>query len=137
MTNFKSLRAFTSLVLGAALLGPTFSALAEESNASGDIVVIARKLDNWTGKFSIKGDKVKCATKNSTGDKEIDAIGCAAMVQCLPAFQPRITASDNAALDKSVRLAMKAEIKSELTTCVKATRADLVSALAQRRAGSK
>jgi hypothetical protein len=122
----------TSTLLCQATVAP-----AEESNTSDDIVVIARRLNSWSGKFSVRGDKVKCATKKSTGDNEIDAIGCSAMAQCLPPLQPRITASDNSALDKAARISMKESIKRDLTTCVKETRADLIAELARRRAIAK
>jgi hypothetical protein len=110
---------------------------APMSPAQDEIVVIGQRLSRWTGKYEIRGAKMKCSTKSSTKDIEIDAIGCQAFQVCADTLQSRIAASDDTGLDRSARLSMKAEIKRDLTDCVKDRRAELVAALAARRAAKK
>jgi hypothetical protein len=110
---------------------------APMSPAQDEIVVIGQRLSRWTGKYEIRGAKIKCSTKTSTKDIEIDAIGCQAFQVCADTLQSRIAASDDTALDRRARLNMKVEIKRDLTECVKDRRAELVAALAARRAAKK
>jgi propanediol dehydratase small subunit len=110
---------------------------APMSPAQDEIVVIGQRLSRWTGKYEIRGAKMKCSTKTSTKDIEIDAIGCQAFQVCADTLQSRIAASDDTALDRRARLSMKVEIKRDLTECVKDRRAELVAALAARRAAKE
>lgn len=80
---------------------------------------------------------MKCSTKTSTKDIEIDAIGCQAFELCADTLKSRIVASDDTGLDRKARLAMKVEIKRDLSDCVKVRRAELIAALAARRAAKK
>ena len=99
-----------------------------------EIVVIGQRFSRWTGKYEIRGAKMKCSTKTSTKDIEIDAIGCQAFQICADTLQSRIAASDDTQLDKKTRLAMKVELRRDLTDCVMVRRAELIEALAARRA---
>ena len=99
-----------------------------------EIVVIGQRLSRWTGKYEIRGAKMKCSTKTSTKDIEIDAIGCQAFQICADTLQSRIAASDDTQLDRKARLAMKVELRRDLTDCVMVRRAELIEALAARRA---
>jgi hypothetical protein len=99
-----------------------------------EIVVIGQRLKHWTGTYQIRGSRMRCATKTSTGDREVDAIGCQAFVTCADSLAPRITASDDRSLSKDERLRMKDSIKRDLSVCVLDTRSELVAALAGRRA---
>ena len=110
---------------------------APTSPAQDEIVVIGQRLSRWMGKYEIRGARMKCSTKTSTNDVEIDAIGCQAFQMCADALQSRITASDNNELDRGTRIALKAEIKRDLTDCVKDRRAELIADLAARRATKK
>lgn len=91
-----------------------------------EIVVTARKLDKWKGKFSLRGEKFKCKTVVSTGDKGVDAIGCNAIRQCLSPLQPRLTESDDKTLGKDRQRALKKAIFDDLGVCVKETRTMMV-----------
>lgn len=107
---------------------------APMSPTQDEIVVIGQRLSRWTGKYEIRGAKMKCSTKTSTKDIEIDAIGCQAFQICADTLQSRIAASDDTQLDKKTRLAMKVELRRDLTDCVMVRRAELIEALAARRA---
>ena len=100
-----------------------------------EIVVTANKLDRWRGQFSLRGEKFKCKTTRSSGDKAIDPLGCAAIVQCLEPMRARIRASDDASQGADARLALKKAINEELGPCVGATRKAMVAEfVAKRRA---
>jgi hypothetical protein len=115
-----------ALALQAAIAEPEFS-------DDQEIVVTAKKLDNWRGKFSLRGEKFKCKTSITTGDKDIDAIGCNAIRQCLVPLQPRLTESDNKALGKDRQRELKKAIFEDLGVCVKERRAKMVAEFASLR----
>ena len=98
-----------------------------------DIVVIGTRLQRWQGTYQIRGSRMKCATKASTGDPQIDATGCTAFEVCANTLSTRIAASDDKSLAKAVRISMKETIKQDLSACVGDKRASLIAALAQRR----
>jgi hypothetical protein len=110
---------------------------APKSPAQDEILVIGQLFSRWTGKYEIRGAKMKCSTKTSTHDVEIDAIGCQAFQMCADTLQSRILASDDTGLAKSTRLVMKVEIKRDLADCVTDRRAELIAGLAARRATKK
>lgn len=98
-----------------------------------DIVVIGRKLQRWQSKYFVRGRQLGCQTRKSTGDAEIDAIGCAAFETCVTRLRPQIDESDRPDLDKSSRKRMKVLLKQRLSACVKEQREQLIGELAERR----
>ena len=98
-----------------------------------EIVVIGDRLKSWKGKFAVRGTRSTCKTTVSTGDAEIDAIGCQAMAICLPPMQARIIASDAKGIDRDIRKQMKAALGSELARCSQNRRDALVIELVDRR----
>jgi hypothetical protein len=119
-----------SLLLALALQATTAE---PEFSDNPEIVVIAKRLDKWQGKFSLRGEKFKCKTSRSTGDKGIDAIGCNAIRQCLVPLQPRLTESDNKALGDDKRRNLKKAIFDDLGACVKETRNTMVAEFVSQR----
>ncbi|MEA3014833.1 MAG: hypothetical protein QOD42_3378 [Sphingomonadales bacterium] len=102
-----------------------------------DITVIGQRLRSWTARYSVRGSRVSCRTRQSTGDREIDAIGCRAFETCIGQLGPRIDESDRADLDGSLRRRMKEAIRRDLRTCVDARRDALIADLADRRFGAR
>ncbi len=98
-----------------------------------EIVVIGRRLQSWSGKYSIKGSKMSCRTKRSTGDRAIDAIGCSAFETCAGQLESRIRASDVSGLARDARMTMKAAIKQDLSACVSTRRTELIAELSSQR----
>jgi hypothetical protein len=98
-----------------------------------EIVVLGGKLKRWTASYEVRGTATKCATKKSSGDLEVDKIGCASFEACLPALQPRIDTSDKPDLDKKARRAIKVSIKRDLAACVTNRRDEAIAELAERR----
>ena len=115
-----------------------FAALAAVTQAPSpssdqEILVIGRRLQTWSGKYSIKGSKISCRTKRSTGDRAIDAIGCSAFETCAGELAPRIAASDVPDLAREPRIMMKAAIKRDLSACVATKRTELIGNLSKQR----
>lgn len=120
------------LLMAALLVAQTVPVEPEQA----EIVVIGQRLSHWTGKYAIRGAKLRCATKTSSGDAEIDALGCKAFDTCADQLSPRITASDDRSLPKENRISMKESIKHDLSLCVADQRVMLIARLADyRRAG--
>ncbi|MEG3166431.1 hypothetical protein U1701_17765 [Sphingomonas sp. PB2P19] len=99
-----------------------------------EIIVIGRKLRNWRGSLKTKGGATRCVTKKSTGDRDIDQIGCDAMVTCFLKFEGEFRAVLSASRDKISRNSMNADISQRLAACVEERHNKLKEALADRRA---
>lgn len=123
-------------MLIAALLAAAATAPAPPPAQESDIIVLANKLKQWNGRFSVKGTKVTCKTILSTGDREIDAIGCQAFETCVPRLRSQIDATDARGLDKDLRARMKEDVKRDLGACVMAERQRLIELLADKRAAA-
>jgi hypothetical protein len=106
---------------------------ASETVDNNEIVVVGKKLDRWRGEFSLRGEKFKCKTKRSSGDKQIDPLGCQAIKLCIVPLQSRLTESDNKALGTARQKELKKEIFDDLGACVKETRAKLVADLVAQK----
>jgi len=115
------------------ILSPQTLPAPVTTETENEIVVIGERLKKWTGKYKIRGKKMRCSTKQSSGDREIDAIGCAAFKACATKLRSRINASDSKSLDKKTRKAMKVSIKRDLSTCVVERRKYLIANLADIR----
>ncbi|MEK9213242.1 hypothetical protein [Sphingomonas sp. 2378] len=102
-----------------------------------EITVIGRKLRDWRGSIMTKDGSTRCVTKKSTGDRDIDQIGCDAMLTCLPRFEGEFKAVLSTSRDKVSRRRMNADISQRLTACVEEHHDRLVEALADRRAGGR
>ncbi|TPG14462.1 hypothetical protein [Sphingomonas oligophenolica] len=109
------------------------AAAAPAPKESGEIVVVGERLKNWRGRFAVRGGKSTCKTIVSTGDAEIDAIGCQAMATCLPPMQARIIASDAKGIQRDARKDLKAALGLELAQCCQNRRDALVVELVDRR----
>ena len=111
-------------------MSPPANALDETQN---EIVVIGERLKKWTGKYKIRGEKMRCKTKTSSGDREIDVIGCSAFETCASRLKEQIAASDSKSLNFDTRKAMKMSIKDDLSICVRDQRKTLIANLADKR----
>ncbi len=119
-----------ALALQSAVVAPAGADTVEQ-----DIVVTASKLDRWKGKFSLRGEKFKCKTTQTSGDKAIDPIGCAAIVQCIEPHRAELRQSDDKALGVPAQIAIKQAIFDALGPCVRDTRKAMVADfVAKRRA---
>ena len=97
--------------------------------------MIGRKLKNWRASMRSGPGGTTCRTKASTGDPEIDAIGCAAMTACWPAALVRYEASIAKGVARADRRRLQDEANKTLTACAQARHRRDVEALALRRTG--
>lgn len=110
---------------------PTSQPVADE------IVVISEKLEEWKGGVYNDEGQLKCRIKQSTGDPEIDAIRCGAMLRC---FAPHregfatIAASELSAEDKREQMQ---ELAESLQPCLDKAHEAGIRYLAEQRAGAK
>ncbi|WP_120716913.1 hypothetical protein [Tsuneonella amylolytica] len=126
------------MILAAILLSATGPAAAAPLAAVPDdeIVVMARKLKTWRGSWGSKKGVFSCSTKRSTGDAEIDAIGCAAIDHCVRPRVPEFQAIADAKLPKAERNRRMNALSQSLLPCMDARHQSGIEALADRRAVS-
>ena len=120
--------ALLSLLIGAA------APPAATPAPNDEIVVMAHKLDGWSGRFEIRGVRRKCSTKTSTGDPDIDAVGCQAFLTCADQFQSETDASDERGIDPTTRRARKESLIAHMRDCISDRRIVLLAKLHERRA---
>ncbi len=101
--------------------------------ATDEITLIGRKLRNWRGKLSARGGRMRCTTRQSSGDTAIDAIGCTAMTACFPTFEPELRAVAQGKATRDERDRRNADINRRLTACVAGRHESLIRDLAERR----
>ena len=104
-----------SVLLGIATIQST--APARKTRAD-DVVVVGRRLKTWRSQFSFRDGRPMCKTKVSTGDKQIDEIGCQAMRTCLPLLSDRIAASELPDIEAEARHKMEVAIGHDLSACL-------------------
>jgi hypothetical protein len=114
------------------------SATPAPAPVDDEIVVIGERLKGWTGKVSETIGIRSCRTTKSTGDQEIDAIGCRVLTDCfLPMRRKMVTAAKQAGRDPEKRKAAMAPINAEMSVCFKERRTALVAELLDRRAAAR
>jgi hypothetical protein len=97
------------------------------------IVVMGRKLDQWVGKFEILGSHRKCRTTKSSGDAEIDGIGCQAFLICADQYQAETDASDEKGIDQPTRRVRRQIVIAHMQACIADRRKILLAQLHERR----
>ena len=103
------------------------------SEVQRDIVVIGSKLKKFTTRVYSKDGKMFCQTKRSTGDREIDAIGCSAAATCMAELRPRIIASADRKLPAAERKRLNDLVGRDFYGCSMARRDAQIADLAERR----
>jgi hypothetical protein len=100
-----------------------------------EIVVIGQKQKNWRGNLKHKKGVPFCKTTRSTGDKEIDKIGCDAMIICFPIHGSSLMKLAKQYKKKSEFSAAAKPIYAEMGNCVFKNRDQGISELADKRLG--
>ena len=107
---------------------------AAPAPAADEVVVIGERLEkNWAAKFRSGAKGMQCKVTRSTGDAEIDRIGCVAMEACTPIFQSRTAATDQRGIRPEVKKMMQTSLNAEFTNCVKRERTAGIAALVAQR----
>lgn len=97
--------------------------------------MIGRKLKAWRGTMKGGPGGLACRTKKSTGDPDVDAIGCASMLHCWPLALPLFEAPMAKGVAKADRRRLKSEANTVLAACGEAQHRERIEALALRRTG--
>jgi hypothetical protein len=105
---------------------------------NNDVVVIGQRLEK-DFKANVKFDKngPQCRVAKSTGDAEIDRIGCTALEVCFPQFQSRFEATRDRAIRPEVRKVMQGALNQELAGCFAGERTSGIAALAAKRRAAR
>jgi len=117
------------------LLQTAPAAPPDETAVANEVVIIGEKLKKWGARIHFTKTGTQCVIKTTTGDPEIDRIGCDALEKCWRPMMPRY--AETAKLPRVQRRAVEDPLNTELTNCVRETRSDMVAELAGRRAAPK
>ena len=99
-----------------------------------EVVVIGQRLKTWRGSIpSVSRSPMLCRTTKSTGDREIDRIGCKAMVACFTRFRDGIVATGDRNKPGAIRESLRLAVQKEIGACLDERRDTLVAELADRR----
>lgn len=122
------------MLMAMALATATISQAATPAVGEDEIVVMGQRLNRWTGKYQIRGARRKCSTKTSSGDPEIDRVGCVAFLECADKYQELTNAGDAKGIDSATRSTLKQQLISSMKTCIADRRIVLLRELSSRRA---
>lgn len=127
------------MILSAALLmvpavpAQDVSGAADEA-VTNQIVVIGSALKSWKGRVKKRNGELVCDVRKSTGDAQIDRIGCDAMLTCMAPIVPEIEAVATSDQPRKQRKAAMAKLVEAQGECVLDQRAAGIDALARKRA---
>ncbi|MEQ1510719.1 MAG: hypothetical protein ABL909_10020, partial [Sphingopyxis sp.] len=61
-----------------------------DPESEADIVVLARRLDSWRGRARERNGALECQSIQTSGDRDVDQIGCNAMIICMTQLRPTL-----------------------------------------------
>ncbi|WP_120716912.1 hypothetical protein [Tsuneonella amylolytica] len=100
------------------------------------VPIIAGKLQDWRGAWGAVDGKLGCKTVKSTGDAEIDVIGCAALIECVGPAYPALKTIADGADTADVKKRKIGEKLATLNPCLKEKRGLGIAQLALKRGAS-
>ena len=123
-----------ALVLVIAQAGaPVAMAEKVDPKIAAQVPVITDKLAQWRGTWAAVQGKLACRTVKTTGDEEIDAIGCYATLSCVKPAYPELKAiADGKGTEPEKKAKMRAKLDT-LDICMKERRGQGIAALALKR----
>ncbi len=119
----------------AAILLMTLQTAPDDTAVANEVVIIGEKLKRWGAGLHFTKAGAQCIIKQTTGDPEIDKIGCDALEKC---WRPMIPLyAQTAKFPRAQRRISEEPLNAKLTQCVRDERSDMVAELAQRRAAPR
>ena len=109
---------------------------ADVAAEPSEIVVIAEKLKDWRGTWGEKNGVLACRTTRSTGDAEVDAVGCQALIACASPLLPQFRSIAAAKMAKAERQRRMNTASQSMIPCLESQRQAGTAALADRQAGA-
>jgi hypothetical protein len=80
-------------IASAAALLAAFSTTSPPREPAEIVVTARERLKDWRGTTRLRNGKYICRTRDSSGDREIDAIACRALATCMDTLKPEIDAA--------------------------------------------
>ena len=121
------------LLIAAQTAPPAATPRQIDPKVAAQVPVIAGKLEQWRGAWGAAGGKLACKTIRSTGDEEIDALGCASMLACVrPAYPALKTIADGKATVDEKKRQIAAKLAA-LQPCMRQHRGQGIAELALKR----
>ena len=121
------------LLIAAQTATPAATPRQIDPKVAAQVPVIAGKLEQWRGAWGAAGGKLACKTIRSTGDEEIDALGCASMLACVrPAYPALKTIADGKATVDQKKRQIAAKLAT-LQPCMRQHRGQGIAELALKR----
>lgn len=103
---------------------------------AAQVPVITEKLRQWRGTWAAVDGKLACRTVATSGDEEVDKIGCFATLTCVKPAYPELKAiADGKGTEPEKKAKMRAKLAT-LETCLKQHRGQGIASLALKRGGA-
>ena len=124
----------SSLLLAMQAASPEESARsAPPPEVTDQILVISERLKSWKGGLYKKDGKLTCRIKQSTGDREIDAIRCGALLGCFAPKAAEMDAASESDLPEAEREKRMQKIAESTKPCLELMHRRGTSKLAEMR----
>ena len=121
-----------SALLAVALITQSIPAVPAET-LEDEVVVIGNKLKAWRARVRKVDGQMRCAIVKSTGDRDVDLVGCNAMATCATQLEPQLQAVADRKLSRAARRTAQTQAESRLLPCMMNERTRLIEELAERR----
>ena len=118
-----------ALLLQIATPTPTHAPGSVLADVPRDVVVIGERLKRWSGIISSNPLGTHCRTTQSTGNEQVDAIGCRAFSICWPDARRRIKDIRDKRRDPADRARIKTEAEAAFTACTQTQRTLFIAQL--------
>jgi hypothetical protein len=110
---------------------------ASPAPPSNEVLVTARRLQDWRGKASANAKGSRCRTVASSGDKDLDQIACDSMRWCMGTLQGQAAALSERNVAASVLEQRQAALNQALAGCTTDQHERRVADLLDRRAAAR
>ncbi len=134
MSILLSLALLMSAAPVAQAVAPVPPAAPDAAAVNEEVVVIGQKFRNW--KVSLKTHKgvPQCTVKVSSGDPELDKIGCDALTICMAEIRAQHDNKAERRVSGDERREKRVSVNQQLSSCFKEHRDTAFAELAARRA---
>ena len=104
-----------------------------QAETQEEVVVIAQRLADWRNRMrELPDGSIQCTTVRSSGDREVDQLGCSAMVHCYTQLRPAFVSASQQRRGRRMPAAGH-PLDQQLSACVRDQHDRLTAALAERR----
>jgi hypothetical protein len=104
-----------------------------DPKVAAQVPVITEKLRQWRGTWAAVDGKLACRTVKTSGDDEVDRIGCYATLTCVKPAYPELKAiADSKGNEDDKKIRMRAKLDS-LRPCMTQHRGQGIAQLALKR----